>query len=206
MKLIKILIVSLLFAGITTQAQNKLGKSDDVGRIAICPVVGNIPDMPASAEKMLLNKMGQIASKNGIASYGNRFIMYPHVTIMSQDITPTAPPMHSYTLDVTLYIADNHTRSIFASATVELTGIGKNPTKAYIGAFKAINHKRPEIKDFIKDTQEKSDIVLTYIENDVQHQSGNTECGIYCLHFLDYMINEGNFIKYVNNKNIIKIL
>ena len=63
-----------------------------------------------------------------------------------------------------------------------------------------------EIKDFIKDTQDKSDIVLTYIENDVQHQTGNTECGIYCLHFLDYMINEGNFIKYINNKNNDKFM
>ena len=101
MKFIKILIVVLLFAGITTQGQNKLGKTDDVGRIAICPIVGYIPDMPSSAKKMLLNKMGQIVSKNGMASSGNRFIMYPHVNILDQEITPTAPPMHQYTLDVT---------------------------------------------------------------------------------------------------------
>ena len=151
-----ILIITLLLVfGISVNGQNKLGKTDDVGRIAIAPVVGSIPDMPASAERMLLNKMGQIASKNGMASAGNRFIMYPHVTIMSQDITPTAPPMHAYNLDVTLYIADNMTQSIFSSTTISLKGVGKNPTKAYIGALKMLNYKRPEIKTFVEEGKNK---------------------------------------------------
>jgi hypothetical protein len=155
MKFIKLLIVTLLFAGIATQGQNKLGKTDDVARIAICPVVGYIPDMPSSAKKMLLNRMGQITTKNGMASSGNRFIMYPHVNILSQDITPTAPPMHQYTLDLTMYIADNITKTIFSSASIELTGIAKNETKAYISALKRLNYKRPEVKTFIQDGKDK---------------------------------------------------
>jgi hypothetical protein len=150
-----LIITLLLVSGISVNCQNKLGKADDMGRIAICPVVGSIPDMPASAEKMLLIRMGQITTKSGMASYGNRFIMYPHVTIMSQDITPTLPPMHAYNLDVSLYIADNMTKTIFSSATVSLKGVGKNPTKAYIGALKLLNHKRPEVKSFIDDGKTK---------------------------------------------------
>jgi len=150
MKTLKLIFAVFLFVGLNLNAQNKLEKKDDVGRIAICPVIGNIPDMPASAERMLLNKMGQIAAKNGMASYGNRFIMYPHITIMSQDITATAPPMHAYNLDVTLYIADNMTQSIFSSTTISLKGVGKNPTKAYIGALKMLNHRRPEVKTFVE--------------------------------------------------------
>jgi len=150
-----IVIITLLILGVSVNAQNKLGKIDDAGRIAIAPIVGSIPDMPASAERMLLNKMGQIASKNGMASAGNRFIMYPHVTIMSQDITPTAPPMHAYNLDVTLYIADNITQSIFSSTTISLKGVGKNTTKAYIGALKMLNYKRPEVKTFVEEGKNK---------------------------------------------------
>jgi len=63
-----------------------------------------------------------------------------------------------------------------------------------------------EIKDFIDDTKKKSKIELTYIENDKQHQYSNTECGVYCLHFLDYMINGGDFIKYVKNKKNDKFI
>ena len=82
--LFSIILITLSF---NISAQNSQGKADDAGRIAICPVVGNIPDMPAAAEKILLTKMAQITTKNGMGSYGNRFIMYPKVHIMSQDIT-----------------------------------------------------------------------------------------------------------------------
>tara|TARA_B110000977_G_C10999357_1_gene463182 strand:- start:391 stop:1347 length:957 start_codon:yes stop_codon:yes gene_type:complete len=99
--------------------------------------------------------MGQIVSKNGMASSGNRFIMYPHVNILSKDITPTAPPMHQLTLDLTVYIADNITQNIFSSASIELTGIAKNETKAYISALKKLNYKREEVKDFIQDGKDK---------------------------------------------------
>jgi hypothetical protein len=146
----KLIIIAFLAFGVNLNAQNKLEKTDDVGRIAICPVVGRIPDMPIAAEKMLLNKMGQITTKNGMASYGGTFIMYPHVTIMSKDITPTAPPMHAYGLDVTLYIADNITQTIFSSTTISLKGVGNNPTKAYIQALSMLNDKRPEVKTFIE--------------------------------------------------------
>ena len=155
MKIFKSILVALLFVSFSIQAQNNLGKSDDVARIAIAPVVGSIPDMPSAAERILLNKMGQIASKNGMASAGNRFIMYPHVSIMSQDITATAPPMHAYNLDITLYIADNVTQTIFSSTTIPLKGVGKNPTKAYVGALKMLNYKRPEVKTFIQDGKDK---------------------------------------------------
>ena len=55
MKIIKLLLVASLLAGFSVQAQNNLGKSDDVARIAIAPVVGSIPDMPSAAERILLN-------------------------------------------------------------------------------------------------------------------------------------------------------
>ena len=155
MKILKFILVSFLVVCFSLNAQNKLGKADDAGRIAICPIVGSIPDMPDAAERTLLQKMGQITTKNGMSSFGNRFIMYPHVTVMSQDITPTAPPMHAYNLDVTLFIADNITQNIFSSTTISLKGVGKNTTKAYIGALKMLNYKRPEVKSFVEEGKNK---------------------------------------------------
>ena len=144
------LIFTALLA-LNLSAQNSQGEADDAGRIAICPVIGNIPDMPEAAEKILLTKMAQITTKNGLGSYGNRFIMYPKVNIMSKDITPTAPTMHVYNLSVTMYIADNVTQTIFASASLDLQGVGKNPTKAYISALKGLNYTTPEVKNFVKE-------------------------------------------------------
>ncbi len=155
MNKIRYILSITIFISSSISAQNNLGEIDDIGRIAICPVVGLIPDMPTSAERILLNKMGQIVTKNGMASFGDRFIMYPHIAIMSQDITSTAPPMHAYNLDITFYIANNMTQTIFSSTTVSLKGVGKNPTKAYVGALKTLSYKRPEMKAFIVEAKEK---------------------------------------------------
>ena len=154
-KTIILILSGFLFSFGYSNAQNNLGSTDDIGRIAICPVIGNIPDMPRSAEKLLLTRMAQIASKNGMASFGNRFIMFPKVHIMSQDITATAPPMHAYNLDATLYVADNVTKQIFSSTTISLKGVGKTTTKAYIQALKGLTYKRKEIEGFVSTAKEQ---------------------------------------------------
>jgi hypothetical protein len=43
-------------------------------------------------------------------------------------------------------------------------------------------------------------IEIDYAYNDKQHQSRGGECGVYCLHFLTYMKNGGNFDKYISEK------
>ena len=46
-----------------------------------------------------------------------------------------------------------------------------------------------QIKDFLKCLEKKlffnSKIEKKY--NNIQHQYGNSECGVYCIHFIDYM-------------------
>ena len=42
---------------------------------------------------------------------------------------------------------------------------------------------------------------MDFLYNDIQHQRGNTECGIYCLHFLETMLKGTDFNDYINNKN-----
>ena len=63
--------------------------------------------------------------------------------------------MHSYILEVTLYVADNVTENIYASASLPVTGVGTNQTKAYMGAIKTMNHKRPEVQGLMSDAREK---------------------------------------------------
>ena len=149
MKKLLLTLLTLLFLNLDSTAQNNLGKTDDAGRIAIKTIVPNIPDMPVAARKTLLTKMSQIATKNGLASWGSRFIMWPRVDIIDQDVVASAPPKHSYTLNVSLRIADNLTKTIYSTADVELRGVGNNKTKAYMSALKMLNHRRPEIAGFI---------------------------------------------------------
>ena len=151
MRNITLTLIILIFVGVNLQAQNSLGKTDDVGRIAIKTIMPNIPDMPSGGERILLTRMAQIASKNGLASYGSRFIMYPRVDILTQDIIASAPPKHAYTLNVSLRIADNMTQTIYSTTDITLKGVGNNKTKAYISALKGLSYRHRDVQDFIEE-------------------------------------------------------
>ena len=153
MRNILLTLITFIFIGVNLdlEAQNNVGKTDDVGRIAIKTIMPNIPDMPSGAERILLTRMTQIASKNGLASYGSRFIMYPRVDILTQDIIPSAPPKHAYTINVSLRIADNMTRTIYSTTDITLKGVGNNETKAYISALKGLSYRHRDVKGFIEE-------------------------------------------------------
>ena len=85
--------------------------------------------------------------------------------------------------------------------------IGKNIDYPCIYFFDSVGSPPPkEIKEFIDDTRNNSNINFSYIENDKKHQHGNTECGVYSLHFLTYMINDGDFMEYITNKRNDKFM
>ena len=54
-----------------------------------------------------------------------------------------------------------------------------------------------KIKSQYKDVYDKE---IDFLFNDKKHQNGTTECGIYCLHFLIYMLRGNLFKNYINNK------
>lgn len=146
----------ILIIGITNnslKAQNKKGKADDLGRIVLNSYVSpQVEGLPSSAKRMLNNKLSQIASKNGMGGSAlvPRFIITPNITVLTKDITSTAPPMFALTLEFTLYIGDGIEGTKFASTSIEAKGVGKNETKAYMDAIKRINPNNPIIQDFIK--------------------------------------------------------
>ena len=85
-----------------TFAQNNEEKMDDVVRITLVPYVPKqIEGMPVPAMKNLENKLNQIAIKSGMGgkSIDGRFIITANVSVLTKDITPTAPPMHAYTIE-----------------------------------------------------------------------------------------------------------
>ena len=71
--------------------------------------------------------------------------------------------------------------------------------------FDSIGKKAPkqvmELVDKLQD-QYKSikGVNMDFLYNDIKHQHGNTECGVYCLHFITSMLNGINFEEYINNK------
>lgn len=57
------------------------------------------------------------------------------------------------------------------------------------------------IQRIIEQGKEKLNITFNVMENTIDHQKGNTECGIYCLFFLDHMLmNPQQTIRDLNTK------
>lgn len=121
--------------------------------------------IPSSAKSMFINKLGQIITKNGISDDVNnsRFVLVPNVTVVSKNITATAPLKTALNLEITLYIADGIAGNLFASESFSMKGVGNNETKAYMSAINRLKPNSPAIQQFI--TKGKNKIVDYYNNN-----------------------------------------
>ncbi len=154
-----VIAAALLLAGSTFSfAQNSLGKSDDAERLAIAAVVPDgAGDIPEGAKSMLMNKMRQIATQNGLGAseFGTRFALVPAVSVLTKDITPTAPPQQVVTLEIIFYVVDAVGQTIFSQTSVQFKGVGQTEDKAYIMAIKNISPKMGQFKGLIEKGKEK---------------------------------------------------
>ena len=122
--------------------QNSMGASDDFGRIAIAPTIPDaMKNMPKGAQDMLLGKMRQIIGLNGMSALDNAplFIMTPQLMVLSNDVTPTAPPIYTYNMEIVLNVADRYTGNVYATASQQVKGAGRTEQLAYNNAFNEIN-------------------------------------------------------------------
>lgn len=153
MKKISILFLALLAMPFIGLSQNNQGKSDDMGRVALAAFVPDQADgIPPAARQMLQNKMQQIAIQNGIGGAGSnpRFFIVPMITVLSKEITPTAPPMQAMNLEFTFYIVDAASKTIFSQTTISAKAVGQTEDKAYIAAIKNVNPKAGQFKGFVE--------------------------------------------------------
>ena len=140
-------------ACISAFAQNNQGKMDDAGRIALTPVILENSNIPPAATNVVLNKLTQIVTQNGLAgdSFDPRFIITANMVELSHDVTATTPPMQAYTLSPTLYIGDAATGTLYATCALNpIKGAGTNATKAYMQAVKMLKANSPEVQRFIE--------------------------------------------------------
>lgn len=147
-----------IFLNLALFSQNEKGKIDDGGRIALTAFVPEQSEgLTHSSRTSLQNKLGQIAMQNGMgaSALNNRFYITADVTVLTKDITATAPPMQVYTLDVGLYIGDGIEGRLFSSTSVTLKGVGNTETKAYTAALKNLKTSDPRYQAFINEGKDK---------------------------------------------------
>lgn len=151
-KIISVLILTVV--AITSNAQVKL---DDFGRIILNTYLPDNIAIPLEAKDLLITKLDQITSNNGMGgSQSNpRFIITANVNVGTKDIIAGPPQMIAQNLDVTLFIGDAVTNTIFSNTTLSLKGVGTNENKAFIEAFKTINPKNKEVLAFLEEGKTK---------------------------------------------------
>jgi tetratricopeptide (TPR) repeat protein len=143
--------------------------NSDFGKISLIVILPENKDIPAEARQLLATRLQQIVTQNGIASsdWNDRFAITARTSVVQKDITPTNPPRISQRLEVTFMIGDVIENKIYETASITLTGVGANETRAFVSAFQNINPTNRIFSEMIEKAKEK--IVQYYNTNCDEH-------------------------------------
>tara|TARA_B100001094_G_C17986595_1_gene697971 strand:- start:68 stop:934 length:867 start_codon:yes stop_codon:yes gene_type:complete len=104
-----------------------------------------------------------------------------------------------------VFNTDPHNKSgeHWFSLYIDLKGVNikKQPCIYYFDSL--ASKPKNEVVDFVKRVQEQCCEIqkdIKFLYNDIKHQHQNTECGVYCLHFLVSMLKGEDFKEYISNK------
>tara|TARA_B110000977_G_C11047009_1_gene480923 strand:+ start:893 stop:1978 length:1086 start_codon:yes stop_codon:yes gene_type:complete len=153
-------ILFLIPSLVLSQPQTELLK--DTQRIEIKPFYSKAK-FDSKTGNLLLSKINKLLNKQGLSSYGSRFVIWPRVDLLSQESTSSTSKMYVTELDVTFYIGDNQEQTIFAQNNYTVKGVGSNKDKSYYNALKKIKSTNDESLYFI--TEAKSRIIDLFNSN-----------------------------------------
>lgn len=144
--LIKALFIFAFFVTVSAQS----GTDDE--RIVITPYIAEqFNGLGSTVINNLQNKLATSITRNGLSGEGlhNKFIMTATINVLQKDVTATAPPMHVIEFDLTLFIGDGIDGVLFASTSMQLKGVGRNETAAYLMALRNFDVNSTEVKELI---------------------------------------------------------
>jgi len=146
-------------------------ENSDENRISLNVVLPANSGIPSEAEQLLETRLIQIVTRHGIADNGlsERFVITAKCNTIQKDITQTNPPRISLKLEVTLMVGDVVENKIYETASITVSGIGTNETKAYIQAFQNIRADNRIFGEMIEKAKVK--IIQYYKTNCEQYLS-----------------------------------
>ena len=149
--------IAVLILTVATISSNAQVKLDDFGRIVLNTYLPDKIAIPVEAKNLLFTKLNQITSNNGMGgSQANpRFIITANVNVGTKDIIAGPPQMIAQNIDITFFVGDAITNTIFSNTTLNLKGVGTNENKAFIDALKTINPKNKEVLAFLEEGKNK---------------------------------------------------
>jgi hypothetical protein len=150
-------IIATLILTISAFIINAQANLDDFGRIVLNTYLPDNLVIPSESKEILITKLNQITSNNGMggSQVNPRFIITANVNVGTKDLIAGPPQMIAQNVDVTLFVGDAVTNTIFSNTTLSLKGVGTNENKAFIDALKTINPKNKEVLAFLEEGKTK---------------------------------------------------
>ncbi len=155
----KILFITMLLLALSAKPQ-----SIELGKIVLNPYM-EATDNPNQlrANKILLTKLNQIITKNGMAGAGidDRFIITANTVELETTITATAPAKYVSTLMVTVYLGDAIEGTLFSQWSKEIHAVGDSKYDCYANAYRKINANESGLASMLEDGKRK---IVQYYE------------------------------------------
>ena len=103
-------------------------------------------------QQHLNNKLIQIASRAGMASFGGDgvIVLYPSFAEIERGLTSTAPQKTMLKYDVTLFVANTYSGEIYASATEQILGVGDTEDLALQSIIGSIDSNSKKFSDMME--------------------------------------------------------
>jgi hypothetical protein len=113
--------------------------------------------LPESAVALVETKLNQILTKNSIGgtSPNPRFAVVPRVNVLSKNITSTAPTMFACTYQVTFYVGDVKSKTLFSSTMLEFKGVGETEAEAFKVGIQSIKNQDSQVLKMIEEGKKK---------------------------------------------------
>lgn len=120
---------------------------------------------PVGAKAMMENKLTQLLTRNGIAGmdYMGQFILTITTTPLDKDVIAGPPAKIAEKMEMNLYIVDAYAKTIFASTSMTVRGLGETENKCYLNAISHMPLQTPQITKFIDDGKQK---IINYYDHE----------------------------------------
>lgn len=130
---------------------------NDQGRIILTPLLPEEIKLPESGSSLLISKLGQLTTQRGMGGTAilPQFVILAKPTVLFKEIISSAPPKHVFQIEITFYIGDGVSGTLFASTSISLKGVGETEEKAYLSAFKLLNIQDPRLIALLESGKEK---------------------------------------------------
>ncbi|MBR3609123.1 MAG: hypothetical protein IKL50_04485 [Bacteroidales bacterium] len=125
--------------------------------ISIRVVAPEESQLTKSAEDLLVKRVSQASNvENIVVGEGSSFAIIPKLVCLTKDVIPGPPVRYSLDFELTLYLTDVNTGTIFYSETLPLKGVDNSESKAQISALRQLKPNAPQLMALFKKGKQKA--------------------------------------------------